>query len=70
MRSSGFHSGIVCGTTAVIKILAHRDEEQRESIQNEYETMFSEKLDKRISSHVHGHLKVFSWEIFLEISEQ
>ncbi|KAI4357441.1 hypothetical protein L6164_001389 [Bauhinia variegata] len=49
--------GIGCDTSKVIKILAHRNYEQRDLIQQEYETSFSEPLTKRMSSELHGNLK-------------
>ena len=49
--------GLGCDTTSVIQILAHRISEQRDLIQQEYETTYSEPLSKRLSSEIHGHLK-------------
>ncbi|QCD89440.1 annexin D5-like [Vigna unguiculata] len=49
--------GLGCDTSKVINILAHRNEEQRSLIQQEYETTFSELLSKRLSKELHGHLK-------------
>ncbi|KAI4313647.1 hypothetical protein L6164_026606 [Bauhinia variegata] len=49
--------GIGCHPSKIIKILAHRDYFQRDLIQQEYETAFSEPLSKRISSELHGNLK-------------
>lgn len=50
--------GLGCDTSRVIQILAHRNAEQRSLIQQEYETTYSEPLSKRISSQIHGHVKV------------
>ncbi|XP_027362003.1 annexin D5-like [Abrus precatorius] len=49
--------GIGCDTSKVIKILSHRNSEQRSLIQQEYETTYSELLSKRISSELHGNVK-------------
>ncbi|KAL2347831.1 hypothetical protein Fmac_001831 [Flemingia macrophylla] len=49
--------GLGCDTSKVIKILSHRDVEQRSLIQQEYETNYSELLSKRISKELHGHVK-------------
>lgn len=49
--------GLGCNTSEVISILAHRDSTQRDLIQQEYETAFSEPLSKRISSELHGNVK-------------
>ncbi|OIW17341.1 hypothetical protein TanjilG_22453 [Lupinus angustifolius] len=49
--------GLGCDTSNVIKILAHRDSVQRDLIQQEYETTYSESLSKRLSSELHGNLK-------------
>ncbi|CAJ1932757.1 unnamed protein product [Sphenostylis stenocarpa] len=49
--------GLGCDTSKVIKILAHRNEEQRSLIQQEYETNYSELFSKRISKELHGHAK-------------
>ncbi|CAL0308397.1 unnamed protein product [Lupinus luteus] len=49
--------GLGCDTSSVIKILAHRDSVQRDLIQQEYETTYSESLSKRLSSELHGNLK-------------
>ncbi|PSS13387.1 Annexin like [Actinidia chinensis var. chinensis] len=49
--------GIGCDTTTVVNILAHRNATQRALIQQEYRTMYSEDLDKRLSSELSGDLK-------------
>ncbi|MED6120037.1 hypothetical protein PIB30_017287 [Stylosanthes scabra] len=49
--------GLRSDTGKIVSILAHRDSEQREQIQQAYETSFSEPLSKRISSDLHGHIK-------------
>ncbi|XP_020206330.1 annexin D5 [Cajanus cajan] len=49
--------GLGCDTSKVIKILSHRNVEQRSLIQQEYETNYSELLSKRISKELHGHVK-------------
>ncbi|KAK7348949.1 hypothetical protein VNO80_23743 [Phaseolus coccineus] len=49
--------GLGCDTSRVINILAHRNEEQRSLIQQEYETTYSELLSKRLSKELHGHVK-------------
>lgn len=49
--------GFGCDTSAVINILAHRDASQRTLIQQEYRTMYSEDLNKRLSSELSGDLK-------------
>jgi len=51
-------AGLGCDTSRVINILAHRNEEQRSLIQQEYETTFSELLSKRLSKELHGSVKV------------
>lgn len=50
--------GFGCDTAAVINILAHRDGTQRTLIQQEYRTMYSEDLLKRLSSELSGKLEV------------
>ena len=42
----------------IVNILAHRNATQRALIQQEYRTMYSEDLDKRLSSELSGDLKV------------
>ncbi|XP_057445121.1 annexin D5-like isoform X2 [Lotus japonicus] len=49
--------GLGCDTSKVIQILAHRDSVQRDLIQQEYETTFSESLSKRLASELRGHTK-------------
>ncbi|KAK7295896.1 hypothetical protein VNO77_42225 [Canavalia gladiata] len=49
--------GLGCNTSKVIKILAHRNAEQRSFIQQEFETTYSEFLSKRISTELRGHVK-------------
>ncbi|KAJ0806600.1 putative annexin [Helianthus annuus] len=49
--------GFGCDTTAVIGILAHRDATQRACIRQEYETMYSEDILKRLSSELSGKLE-------------
>ncbi|KAK7273978.1 hypothetical protein RIF29_15047 [Crotalaria pallida] len=49
--------GLGCDTSNIIKILAHRNSEQRDLLQQEYETTYSEPLSKRLSSELHGNLK-------------
>ncbi|RDY01854.1 Annexin D5, partial [Mucuna pruriens] len=49
--------GLGCDTSKVIKILAHRNVEQRSLIQQEYENNYSELLSKRISKELRGHVK-------------
>ncbi|KAJ8753703.1 hypothetical protein K2173_026379 [Erythroxylum novogranatense] len=49
--------GFGCDTSAVINILAHRDATQRPLILNEYRTMYSEDLFKRLSSELRGKLE-------------
>jgi hypothetical protein len=50
--------GLGCDTAAVVSILAHRDATQRALIQQEYRTMYSDDLLKRLSSELHGKLEV------------
>jgi len=47
-----------CDTSAVINLLAHRDATQRAYIQQEYKTMYSEELSKRLASELSGKLEV------------
>lgn len=49
--------GFGCVVAAVIGILAHRDAKQRDQIQYEYKTMYSEELLKRLSSELSGKLE-------------
>ncbi|RZC03391.1 Annexin D5 [Glycine soja] len=49
--------GLGCDTSKVIKILAHRNAEQRSLIQQEFETNYSELLSKRLSKELRGHVK-------------
>lgn len=49
--------GFGCDSSAVINILAHRDVSQRALIQQEYRTMYSEDLNKRLSSELSGDVK-------------
>ncbi|XP_051149625.1 annexin D5 [Andrographis paniculata] len=55
--------GFGCDTAAVVNILAHRDSMQRSYIEQEYRTMYSEELSKRLGSELRGDLKkaVLSW---------
>lgn len=50
--------GFGCDTTAVVKILAHRDATQRALIEQEYRAMYSEELNKRLDSELSGDVKV------------
>jgi hypothetical protein len=71
--SSIFFAGFGCDTAAVINILAHRDATQRALIQQEYRTMYSEELNKRLSSELSGNVKVYGklfggfFPLFLQI---
>ncbi|XP_060188449.1 annexin D5-like [Lycium barbarum] len=49
--------GFGCDKAAVINILAHRDATQRALIQQEYRTMYSEELNKRLSKELSGDLE-------------
>ncbi|KAK1321390.1 Annexin D5 [Acorus calamus] len=49
--------GFGCDTAAVVKILAHRDAMQRALIQQEYRSMYSEDLTKRLSKELSGKLE-------------
>ncbi|VAI32221.1 unnamed protein product [Triticum turgidum subsp. durum] len=49
--------GFGCDSTTVSNILAHRDSMQRGYIQQEYKTMYSEELSRRISSELSGNHK-------------
>ncbi|KAJ4710157.1 Annexin [Melia azedarach] len=48
--------GIGCDTSTVINILAHRNSDQIELIQQEYDNKY-DALRKRISSELHGHFR-------------
>ena len=50
--------GFGCDSEAVVNIIAHRDATQRALIQQEYRTMYSEDLLKRLSSELSGKLEV------------
>ncbi|EOY21505.1 Annexin 5 isoform 3 [Theobroma cacao] len=50
--------GLGCDTAAVVNILAHRDAMQRSLIQQEYRTMYSDDLSKRLASELSGKLEV------------
>ncbi|KAK1435222.1 hypothetical protein QVD17_00983 [Tagetes erecta] len=50
--------GLGCDTAAVIGILAHRDATQRAYIRQEYRTMYSEDLLKRLASELRGKLEI------------
>lgn len=71
--SSIFFAGFGCDTAAVINILAHRDATQRALIQQEYRTMYSGELNKRLSSELSGNVKVYGklfggfFPLFLQI---
>ncbi|GFZ03489.1 annexin 5 [Actinidia rufa] len=49
--------GFGCDSEAVVNIIAHRDATQRALIQQEYRTMYSEDLLKRLSSELSGKLE-------------
>lgn len=49
--------GFGCDTEAIINILAHRDATQRALIQQEYRAMYSEDLNKRLSSELSNNVK-------------
>ncbi|KAI3453213.1 hypothetical protein Pfo_009876 [Paulownia fortunei] len=49
--------GFGCDTAAVVNILAHRDATQRSLIEQEYRTMYSEDLSKRLASELSGDVK-------------
>ncbi|PSS08069.1 Annexin like [Actinidia chinensis var. chinensis] len=49
--------GLGCDSEAVVNIIAHRDATQRALIQQEYRTMYSEDLLKRLSSELSGKLE-------------
>ncbi|KAL2324181.1 hypothetical protein Fmac_023239 [Flemingia macrophylla] len=50
-------TGFGCDTSAVINILAHRDATHRAFIQQEYRTMYSQELSKRLASKLSGKLE-------------
>ncbi|KAI3823180.1 hypothetical protein L1987_04612 [Smallanthus sonchifolius] len=50
--------GLGCDKPAVIGILAHRDATQREYIRQEYRTMYSDDILKRLASELSGHLQI------------
>ncbi|XP_052182176.1 annexin D5-like [Diospyros lotus] len=49
--------GFGCDTEAVINIIAHRDATHRGLIRQEYRTLYSDDLLKRLSSELHGKLE-------------
>ncbi|KNA24108.1 hypothetical protein SOVF_018850 [Spinacia oleracea] len=49
--------GFGCDTTTVINILAHRDASQRSFIQQEYKTLYSEDILRRLSKELSGKLE-------------
>ncbi|KAL5703234.1 hypothetical protein ACHQM5_028349 [Ranunculus cassubicifolius] len=49
--------GFGCDTAAVVNILSHRDGAQRAMIQQEYKTMYSEDLIKRLTSELKGDVE-------------
>ncbi|OIT00564.1 annexin d5 [Nicotiana attenuata] len=49
--------GLGCDKAAVINILAHRDATQRALIQQEYRSMYSEELNKRLAKELSGNLE-------------
>ncbi|PHT44091.1 Annexin D5 [Capsicum baccatum] len=49
--------GFGCDKAAVINIVAHRDATQRALIQQEYRSMYSEELNKRLSKELSGNLE-------------
>lgn len=51
-------AGFGCDKAAVINILSHRDATQRALIQQEYRTMYSEDLNKRLVKELSGKLEV------------
>lgn len=53
-----FWSGLGCDTAAVINILAHRNAMQRALIEQEYKTIYSEELSKRLASELRGDIEV------------
>ena len=51
-------SGFGCDTAEVINILAHRNAMQRALIEQEYKTIYSEELTKRLESELRGDIEV------------
>ncbi|KAL2233242.1 annexin D5 [Sesamum indicum] len=49
--------GFGCDTAAVVNILAHRDATQRLLIEQEYRTMYSTELSKRLASELSGNVE-------------
>ncbi|KZV46413.1 hypothetical protein F511_23619 [Dorcoceras hygrometricum] len=49
--------GFGCDTSAVVKILAHRDATRRALIEQEYRAMYSEDLNTRLASELSGDVK-------------
>lgn len=49
--------GFGCDTAAVVNILAHRDATQRSLIEQEYRTMYSTELSKRLASELSGNVE-------------
>lgn len=49
--------GFGCDTAAVVNILAHRDATQRSLIEQEYRTMYSTELSKRLASELSGNIE-------------
>ncbi|XP_057777675.1 annexin D5 isoform X2 [Salvia miltiorrhiza] len=49
--------GFGCDTAAVINILAHRNAMQRALIEQEYRTIYSEELTKRLASELRGDIE-------------
>ncbi|KAI5573593.1 hypothetical protein BDE02_10G089700 [Populus trichocarpa] len=49
--------GLGCDTAVVVNVLGNRNASQRDSIQQEYETLFSDDLKKQLALELHGHLK-------------
>lgn len=49
--------GLGCDTAAVINILAHRDATQRALIKQEYTNMYSDDINKRLSSELSSNVK-------------
>lgn len=50
--------GLGCDTAVVVNVLGNRNASQRDSIQQEYEALFSDDLKKQLALELHGHLKV------------
>ncbi|KAJ6981906.1 hypothetical protein NC653_025105 [Populus alba x Populus x berolinensis] len=49
--------GLGCDTAVVVNVLGNRNASQRDSIQQEYESLFSDDLKKQLALELHGHLK-------------